>query len=160
MNTSDGKSALWGGVKPGTNTLFLVSCVSKKRSTAAPARDLYSSTWFVKARRFVEFTGSPWFILSAEYGLVDPGAVVAPYERTLNAMGVGDRRSWASCVLGQLEPRLAGFERIVVLAGERYREFLVPALESRCEVVIPLQGLGIGEQLGWFTERERERAQP
>jgi hypothetical protein len=50
MSTSDpetGAATSWR--EPRNNTLFLVSCVSKKRSTPAPARDLYSSEWFVKA---------------------------------------------------------------------------------------------------------------
>lgn len=37
----------------------------------------------------------PWFILSAEYGLLEPDAEVEPYERTLNTMSVSDRREWA-----------------------------------------------------------------
>jgi hypothetical protein len=53
-------------------TVYLVSCVSKKRTTPIPARDLYISDWFLKARDHVESTGSPWFILSAEYGLISP----------------------------------------------------------------------------------------
>jgi hypothetical protein len=28
--------------------------------------------WFLKSRRYVEQSGAPWFILSAEYGLVPP----------------------------------------------------------------------------------------
>lgn len=56
-----------GTIVPGT--VFLVSCVKRKRTSAAPARDLYISDWFVKARRYVERRRARWFILSAEYGL-------------------------------------------------------------------------------------------
>ncbi len=70
------------------------------------ARDLYVSDWFVKARAYVERTGIDWCILSAEYGLLDPESVIAPYERTLNTMGVVERRAWASKVLGQLQTRV------------------------------------------------------
>ena len=59
-------------------TVALVSCVSMKRSTPCQARDLYVSPWFLKARAYVEAGKSPWFILSAEYGLVRPDRVVAP----------------------------------------------------------------------------------
>jgi hypothetical protein len=140
-------------------TLFLVSCVSKKRSAACRARDLYISDWFVKARAHVEATGSPWFILSAEFGLVDPDAVIAPYERTLNRMHVAERREWARRVLEHLVPKLVAVERVVLFAGERYRELLLPALTaSRVAVDLPLQGLGIGEQLRWFKLRQEQRA--
>ncbi len=40
----------------------------------------------------MERTGAPWFILSAEYGLLSPETEIAPYERTLNTMSVSDRR--------------------------------------------------------------------
>lgn len=144
------------GSSSGKRQLILVSCVSRKRNTPGPARELYTSPWFLKARRFVELTGCPWFILSAEYGLLAPDAAVAPYERTLNAMSATERHRWATRVLDRLLPSLGEVERVVVFAGERYREFLVPELASRCEVVVPLQSLRIGEQLAWFSERERE----
>jgi hypothetical protein len=82
-------------IKP-RKTVYLVSCVGMKRAAPAAARDLYISPWFVGVRDIVERTGSPWFILSAEYGLISPEAVLAPYERTLNIMGKPERRDWAT----------------------------------------------------------------
>jgi hypothetical protein len=61
-------------------TLYLVSCVSKKRCTPAPAREFYTSDWFLKARDYVERDGSPWFILSAKYGLVSPSQILRPVQ--------------------------------------------------------------------------------
>ena len=79
--------------------LFLVSCVKTKLPRRAAAKDLYISDWFRKARACVESTGCPWALLSAEYGLLDPDEVIRPYEKTLNAMPVAERRSWANEVL-------------------------------------------------------------
>jgi uncharacterized protein DUF6884 len=139
------------------DSIYLVSCVSKKRDAPSRARDLYVSDWFVKARAHVEATRSTWFILSAEYGLLDPDAVVAPYERTLNRMRAAERRAWAARVLAALEPSLAG-RHVALLAGERYGEHLVPALRAHgCRVEIPLEGLGIGEQLHWFIAQREGR---
>jgi hypothetical protein len=119
---------------------------------------LYTSPWFVKARRFVESQGSPWFILSAEYGLVEPAAETEPYERTLNTMSTRERREWAQRTFGQLVPHLARVRRTVVLAGMRYREFLLPRLSWLGLVVdVPLAGMRIGEQLHWFVERARAK---
>jgi hypothetical protein len=64
-------------------TVYLVSCVKKKRDKACAAQDFYASNWFRKARRYVEKSGCVWFILSAKYGLVSPGDVISPYEQTL-----------------------------------------------------------------------------
>ena len=138
-------------------TVGLVSCVSRKLASAAEARSLYASTWFVKAREYVEAHCDTWFILSAKYGLVAPSAVIAPYEETLNEKSVAERRAWAERVWIQLIPHLHPGDRIVVLAGERYREFLLPRLvQHGCTVEVPMQGLRIGRQLQWLaTELSR-----
>jgi hypothetical protein len=134
-------------------TVYLVSCVSKKLPKPAQARDLYTSDWFLKARHYVERTGSPWFILSAEHGLVPPNRVLAPYERTLSAMRMLDRQAWAAQVKAQMETSLPDADRIVVLAGLRYREFLVEYLRQRARTVeVPMEGLSIGRQLRYLKE--------
>ena len=133
------------------HTLYLVSCVKTKRHTLAPAKDLYVSPWFRKARAVIEKTGDPWRILSAEYGLLHPDEEVRPYERTLNAMGVQERRAWAEGVLVHIETRLDGVDTIVFFAGRRYREFLEPALRSRgLGVSVPMIGLSQGRQMQWL----------
>ena len=130
----------------------MVSCVGQKRPTSAPARDLYVSTWFRKARSYADSTGWPWFVLSAQYGLVLPDEVISPYDLTLNTMPVADRRQWASRVLSRLEPHLEGIGYVTFLAGQRYREFLAPELRRRgLAVSIPMEGLIIGKQLSWLT---------
>ena len=123
----------------------------KKRSAPAPARDLYTSDLFNKARAYVERTDKPWFVLSAKYGLVHPDDVIAPYDLTLNTMRVADSR-WASRVLTQLEPHLDGIGSIIFWAGQCYREFLESPLRSRgLAISVPMEGLGIGDQLGWLN---------
>ena len=140
-------------------TVYLVSCVSQKREHECEARDLYVSVLFSKARRFVEASGCPWFILSAEHGLVTPGQVIAPYERTLNTMGIAERRGWAKRVAAQLADAVPDLSRVVFLAGERYREFLARHLEgSGVEVSVPMQGLRIGEQLSWLGQHSPDSA--
>ena len=136
--------------------LYLVSCVGQKRDRPSVAKDLYTSVWFHKARAFVEGTGSPWYILSAEHGLLDPDRMVEPYEKTLNAMGVGERRHWAQRVFSQLELAGVADSRLSLLAGQRYREFLLERLRGiGVEVEVPMAGLGIGEQLRWLGEQVR-----
>lgn len=100
----------------------------------------------------------PWFILSAEYGLLRPDTEVQPYERTLNRMPVAERRDWARRVGEALVPQCAGAERIVVFAGIRYREFLMPLLRALCpNVAVPMEGMRIGEQLQWLGSVARGR---
>ena len=135
-------------------TLYLVSCVKTKRTVRAAAKDLYVSPWFRKARAFVEETGDPWCILSAEYGLLHPDEEIRPYERTLNAMRVRERRRWAEGVLAHIETCLDGVDTVVFLAGQRYREFLEPALRDRgLAVSVPMIGLSQGRQMQWLNAR-------
>jgi hypothetical protein len=135
-------------------TLCLVSCVGAKRTRPALAKDIYQSDWFVKARAYAESFGSCWFILSAKYGLVGPDEVIEPYDMTLNTMGVAERRNWSRQVEQQMDERMPNADRIVVLAGQRYREFLVEYLARRARTVdVPMAGLRIGEQLSWLTRK-------
>ena len=117
----------------------------------APAKDLYTSAWFRKARAYVEKKGRPWLILSAQYGLVHPERMIRPYEQTLKTMPVADRRAWAERVLAELGPSLIGVDTVVFLAGQAYREFLAPALRDRGLMVrVPMAGLSQGWQLSWL----------
>ena len=129
-----------------------MSCVAKKRTYAAPARDLYTSALFQKARAYAEGTADAWFVLSAKYGLVNPDTVIEPYDVTLNEMGVGERRVWVAKVQQQLELVTRTGDTIVMLAGAHYREGLTAALQRRgVRVEVPMQGLKIGEQLQWLS---------
>lgn len=133
------------------DAIILISCVSEKRSSPSPAKDLYISSWFLKARRYAEQTGARWFILSAEYGLVPPDQVIAPYDRTLNTMSVPERRRWADHVGNQLSSQVPEAKHIIFLAGARYREFLAERLQREgVAVEVPMEGLRIGEQLSWL----------
>lgn len=132
--------------------LCLVSCVATKGPKPAPARDLYGSPLFTKTRSLVDAMGWPWFILSAEYGLVEPAEVIAPYNKTLKAMSVDARRAWAKEVWECLEPHLAEVGSVAVFAGKPYREFLVPRLRRRgIEAHVLMRR--IGEQLRWLNEQ-------
>ena len=129
-------------------TIYLVPCAARKRSTRAAARDLYTSSLFGKMRAVAERYGTRWFILSAKHGLLDPKQVIEPYDETLNKMRVAARRDWARRVQAQMEKRLPKADRIVVLAGKNYREYLMDGLRRHApEVTAPLAHLGIGKQL-------------
>ena len=115
---------------------------------------MYLSPWFIKARTYAERRAS-WFILSAEYGLLHPDVVIDPYERTLNTMSVGRRRLWAASVTSQVRQTKGYFDQeIEILAGQKYREFLGPALaDLGFSVSVPMLGLGIGQQLQWLSRQ-------
>ena len=146
-------------------TIYLVPCASRKRSSRAPACDLYESALFRKMRAVVDELGTPWFILSAKYGLVHPDQPVDPYDLTLKDMRVSERRLWAGKVIGQMERVLPPADRVVVFAGMTYRQFLMDWLKGRSPVVeTPLAHLPIGRQQqyldAWLTALRRGDARP
>ena len=103
----------------------------------------------------METSGARWYVLSSLYRLISPETVIEPYDYTLNTLGVRERKIWAKQVLEQLEPQLDGIQRIVMFAGQRYREFLIQPLERLgITVEVPMEHLNRGQQLAWLTEFE------
>lgn len=132
----------------------LVGCAAAKLQRPAPARDLYTSALFRKSAAYVEHHADRWYVLSALHGLVHPDTVLDPYNVRL---GVNRRESppiwqWVDRVLTQLTEALVDVDdpRLLVLAGEQYRTILY---RTDLPADVPMQGLGIGQQLAWLTER-------
>ena len=134
------------------NQIALISCVSKKRSSASKAADLYTSALFKLNLQYArQLNPDDIYILSAKYGLVALDDEIEPYDVTLNTMGVTERKAWANKVIEQLASRCdLQQDHFIILAGERYRQYLLPHLSS---YEIPLQGLRIGEQLQFLKRR-------
>ena len=80
-----------------------------------------------------------------------PNREIAPYNLTLNEMSSQKVREWADRVFDQLR-RQADTENdhFIILAGEKYRKYLVPRLRS---VEVPMEGLTIGRQLQYLKNR-------
>ena len=138
--------------------IALVSCVKSKSERPMKAKDLYLSPLFRKSREYVKRQGWRWYILSSLYGLVDPEAVIEPYDHTLNNVGRSDRKKWSSNVMEALVDVLPERARIVLLAGERYSEFIVPDLLKRgYRVDQPLKGLQLGRRLQFLGDLDASR---
>jgi hypothetical protein len=137
----------------GMTKVALVSCVKGKRRSSSAARDLYTSPFFQGLRGYAEGTADRWYILSAEHGLLCPDQVIAPYERTLNKMPKHERVAWAERVQLRLIEVLPAEAEVIILAGQRYRENLVPFLRARgYRVVVPLKGLTFVRQIQRLKE--------
>ena len=140
-------------------SLGLISCTKSKQNYPCKASEMYqASDLFRKAYSYA--TGNYDFvaILSAKYGLLFPDDKIEPYDLTLNNMNANERKDWAEKVFNQMKSRLKleDFTNVFFHAGKKYREHLIPKLKNigiRCEV--PLEHLGIGEQMAWYKERCR-----
>ena len=133
--------------------VVLVGCSSTKLKETAPARELYSSTLFRKARAWAEQFDREWAILSALHHIVLPRRVLEPYEQQLPTRRAA-RMDWEREVANQFrtywpEPFAV---RLVILAGERYTTWteLLPK-EYRSHLELPLEGLQVGQRLQVLT---------
>ena len=126
--------------------------MKSKLNVPAKAKDLYTSDLFRSALEYAYYQkADKIFILSAKYGLLELDQVIAPYEMTLNKMGEPQKRAWASTVIKALQQKTdLQSDQFIILAGENYRKYLIPALKH---YEIPLEGLAFGQQLHELKRR-------
>lgn len=134
--------------------MIVIGCGKAKLDRKVPARELYTGSLFVAARRYAEAKGGPWAVLSAEHGLVLPTEELAPYERKLRLKG-GLLRHWAMraatrCV--HILSETNGESVVEVLAGHPYAwPFRNELHWMGVKSTEPLEGLGLGLRLQWLS---------
>lgn len=135
----------------------LIGCVKSKRTSPAPAGDLYTSALFRGRRAAVEASCDRWFVLSALHGLIPPEEVLEPYDLALTGLPVAARREWSSHVLSALGEELGELAAYdyEVHAGAAYIEYgLIDGLrDAGASVDLPVAGLALGQQLAWYAGR-------
>lgn len=137
------------------SSVFLIACCKRKAAEPCAARDLYQGALFRKSRAWVERQDGHWFVLSARHGLVLPDQILAPYDLQMHDLNAWQQRSWGARVRLQLQEHTIDQRPLTILAGRAYRDALgLPA----AEVVAPLEGLGIGEQMAWLDRQVARRA--
>jgi hypothetical protein len=133
--------------------IALISCTKLKQTGSCQAQNMYlPSPLFKKASTYIKNNYNTWFILSAKYGLLEPDRIIEPYNVTLNAFSKKELTEWSEKVYQELLKY--SITKIDFFAGNKYRSKLIPLLEKDGIICnIPLQGLGIGQQLHYYNER-------
>lgn len=135
--------------------IVLISCCSKKAKDLCPAKDLYISPLFKKSLAYARTLTSDdkIFILSAKHHLLSLTKEISSYDITLNTMSIQERKKWARIVNCQIDGILKKYQpdKIIVLAGKKYREFL-DFKDFKDTIVIPLEGMRIGQMLNFLLE--------
>lgn len=83
--------------------VILLGSLSDRVCVPAPAREIFRGLEFHLSRADAERSGSDWFILSAEHGLVAPHEWISPDPRTLADLEADYRSVWALWVVTRLE---------------------------------------------------------
>lgn len=139
---------------PQAPAIVLVSCGKTKLSHAAPACELYTGSLFRAARRLVERSELPWWILSAKHGLVEPSAVLEPYDQRLPA-AKREREAWGQRVWSDIRRRCPQSVPVVVLAGQDYLRPLISTWARDRLIFAPLGRLELGKRLQWLGTSNR-----
>jgi hypothetical protein len=141
------------------------------------AGDLYAGPLFKKRVRYAEAKGIRWYVLSAKFGFMPPHVPVNPtalgkdgisssYDLCMKDLSPADQAIWhvtvASDVIhllwdnvelyGHKKPMNPKDLTVEIHAGADYARPLVEILTSvGVTVKTPVAGLGIGEQLAWYS---------
>ena len=127
----------------GDNVLVITECTKEKlaynNSLRVPAKKMYQGRLFKNVRNYCEAMGFDYVIISAKYGLLFPEDVIEGYERVLKTKE--DILKIQHLVEDKLKPVLKDYEKIVVIAGKKYREVLRNLWDERF-IAVKSKGYG------------------
>jgi len=139
--------------------VYLVAGCGKQLTYPAAAKDLYYSQHFQACRRYVEDQDSRWYILSPLHQVINPEAIIKPYDKSPYSLSHQERILWARQVAESLIQVASPEIEFVFLTGKLYRQEVTPILKAKgYETKVPMQHLAIGQQLAWIKkELEQEK---
>ena len=138
--------------------IVLISCVSKKLSTKAKAKDIYISTLFKYSLAYAySIQPDEIFILSALHHVLELDKEIDPYDVTLcnvpknkrksglRVLNAREKNEWGEKVIDQLS-ELTDLENdtFIILAGH---EYIKPIISHIKHVELPMDGLRQGERV-------------
>jgi len=113
--------------------LVITGCTKEKlgsdSSVKAPAKQMYQGRLFKLVRKFCESMKIDYLIISAKYGLLHPDEIIEGYEKVLRTKK--DVEEIRPIVEEKLRPILRNYDKILVIAGKRYREVLSNLWDER-----------------------------
>jgi cytoplasmic iron level regulating protein YaaA (DUF328/UPF0246 family) len=130
-------------LKKGEKVLIIIECSKEKLgytgSIKAPAKMMYQGRLFKTVKEYAETMGFDYVIISAKYGLVFPNEIIEGYEKVLKT--AEDVERIRPMVEEKLKPILTNYKKILVIAGEKYRDVLRNLWDARF-VTIKSKGYG------------------
>lgn len=117
--------------------VILLGSVGERVNVPAPAKEVFRDVSFQLSRLDSELSGSEWFVLSAEHGLVAPNEWISPDSRTLADMEPEYRVTWATWVVVRLQSLVGSLDgmNVRVDAPDTYVGPLFASLQHAGAVV-------------------------
>jgi hypothetical protein len=130
-------------LKKGDKVLIITGCTKEKlgytNSIKAAAKKMYQGRLFRTVKEYAETMKLDYVIVSAKYGLIFPDDVIEGYEKFLQTKE--DVERIRPLVEKRLKPILKNYEKILVIAGEKYREVLRNLWDERF-ITVKSKGYG------------------
>lgn len=131
-------------LKKGDKVLVVTECskqkISYKGSVEATAKEMYQGRLFKRTRRYCHAMEFDYVIISAKYGLLLPDDIIGGYEKVLST------EEDIAVIRPIVERKLGGlirkYDKVVVIAGEKYRKTLHNLWDSR---FITIRSKGYGD---------------
>jgi hypothetical protein len=131
-------------LKKEKNVLIITACSKNKLgcdpSTYVPAKEMYQGTLFKKVKSYADAMDFDYRIISAEYGLIKPDQFIEGYNKKLRTNG--DIENIRPSIESKIKEEISQYDKIVVIAGEKYREVLENVFDERFFFV---KAKGIGD---------------
>lgn len=144
--------------RPGKPATIVIGCGQRKRTTRAPARELYTSKRFRMACAAAEALSAPYFIMSGLHGLVRPDEVLDPYDADISVYEPGQRVEWGKKVLSALRAQKKT-ERICILSSSAYSDPVLQvsgALKKLPPIIAPLSDVEVAHHDAWHAQALEE----
>ena len=112
---------------------IIVPCTKRKVWDASPnagpvpARDAYTGPAFMTWRAFAEDSGSPWFVLSTKYGLIEPQVTISNYNIPISE-AEADPEFLERLRAQVAELQIDACEHVLVLDLERFHALMQQAM--------------------------------
>jgi cytoplasmic iron level regulating protein YaaA (DUF328/UPF0246 family) len=130
----------------------IVGCGATKRAYAAPAGDLYQGGYFMACSAYARRFFKDWRIVSAKYGLLEPAAVIEPYDCCLDTFTAAELADWGKLVQGQLAKAFdIENTEFYLLTGEAYSSAFT-GLPRVFNVFASLKPDGMGYRMGFLKK--------
>jgi TPP-dependent indolepyruvate ferredoxin oxidoreductase alpha subunit len=100
---------------------------------------MYQGRLFKAVKEYAETMGFDYVIISAKYGLIFPHEIIEGYEKVLQTRE--EIEEIRTTVEDRLKPILQNYEKIVVIAGKKYRETLQNLWDERF-IIVKSKGYG------------------
>ena len=117
--------------------LVITECTKEKKgydqAVRAKAEDMYQGKLFKAVKEFVKAKRFDYVIISAKYGLLKPDQLIEGYEKTLRSRE--DVENIREKVEKELKVILPAYDRILVIAGSRYRDALRNLWDDRFHMI-------------------------